>query len=42
MRGLLTAYMAFFAHGEPVSASDADAARACSTKTMAKTTAKTV
>jgi hypothetical protein len=43
MRGLLTAYLAFFSHGGLFAASGSDAARARFTKTMAKTTtAKTV
>jgi hypothetical protein len=43
MRGLLTAYLAFFSHSGLLSASGGDAARARFTKTMAKTTtAKTV
>ncbi|WP_268932185.1 hypothetical protein [Neoaquamicrobium microcysteis] len=38
MRGLLTAYLAFFSHGGLLAASGTDAARARFTKTMAKTT----
>lgn len=38
MRGLLTAYLAFFSHGGLLAASGTYAARARFTKTMAKTT----
>lgn len=38
MRGLLTAYLAFFSDGGLLSAAGSDAARARFTKTMAKTT----